>query len=123
MAARTTAAEVKDIIDTDLTDPVIDSYIAGASALVTQVLGTETSLSDEIKEEIERWLTAHMIATTKERVAKREGAGGANIEYAGEFGKGLESTSYGQMVLTLDTSGKMSALASRAASIFAVEGV
>lgn len=106
---RTTVDAVKIIIETELTDPVIEGYIGSASAFVdSALLGaglTETTLT-----EIERWLTAHMIASTKERIAKREEAGGAKIEYAGEFGTGFSSTSFGQMAVILDTSGTLKKL-------------
>jgi len=117
--ARTTAAEVKMIIDTSLADATVDSYITGANLLVTEVLGS-TSLPAELLEEIERWLTAHNIAMTRERMAKKEGAGGASIEYVGQSGMGLQATSYGQMVMTLDTSGKMTALARKPIKFYAV---
>jgi hypothetical protein len=103
MAARTTVAEVKLIIETTLTDPSIQAFINGASLHVTQVLST--TLSEEVLTEIEKWLTAHMIASTRERMAKSEEAGGAKISYLGKDGTGLEQTPYGQMVLSLDTTG------------------
>ena len=62
-----------------------------------------------------------MIASTRERMAKSEAAGGASITYLGEAGKALESTPYGQMVLTLDTTGAMASLGLKKASIYAVK--
>ena len=114
--ARTTATEVKEIMGITLDDAIVDSYIVGANLLVTQVL-TGSGFSDELLAEIERWLAAHMIATTRERVSKEEGAGGAFIKYAGEFGYGLSSTQYGQMVKVLDTSGGFSSLDKKKASL------
>ncbi len=106
MANRTTAAEVKAILDnTALTPSQIDAYIISANIMVTQILGT--TLIPDVLKEIERWLTAHMIATTKERIAAKEEAGTAKIEYTGKWGSGLSSTSYGAMVLSLDTTGAM----------------
>jgi len=118
--ARTTVSEVKQIIDTSLSDSVIDSYITGSNLLITQVLGS-SSLPSELLAEIERWLTAHNIAMTRERMAKKEGAGGAYIEYTGESGTGLEATSYGQMVLTLDTTGTMKSLAKKPVKFTAIK--
>ena len=116
---RTTAVEVKQIIETSLEDSVVDSYITGANLLVTQVLGS-SPLPSELLAEIERWLTAHNIAITRERMAKTEGAGGASITYIGQAGVGLNATPYGQMVVTLDTSGKMKALGSKPIKFHAV---
>jgi hypothetical protein len=102
--ARTTIADVKYILDdTDLTDATITSFINGANVFVTATL-TGKSLTDELLAEIERWVTAHMIASTVERMALKEGAGGAEITYTGKWGEGLASTPYGQMAINLDTS-------------------
>jgi len=119
MAVRVTAAEVKAILeDTELTDLVVETYITGANTLVNSVLGTGTT---DLLKEIERWLTAHMIKSTQERIAKKEEAGGAKIEYEGVFGAGLSSTPYGQMVLTLDATGLMASLSGKTVKIYAIK--
>jgi len=116
---RVTATEVKEILDnSSLTDTIVDAYILGANALVNSALGTGESA---LLTEIERWLAAHMIASSRERMAQKEGAGGAYIEYTGKSGEELSSTPYGQMVLTLDTTGAMASLGLKKASIKAVE--
>jgi hypothetical protein len=102
--ARVTAAEVKEVINTSLTEVQVIPYITSANVYVTERLGSSTLSTDTLKE-IERWFTAHMIAITRERVAKSEEAGGAKVEYVGEFGEGLKSTPYGQMCISLDTTG------------------
>jgi len=113
MTARVTAEEVKQIIDTDLADAIVDAYILGANHTVTEVLGDDTDLSDGHKKEIERWLTAHLIAATREQQIQKAGASGANVTYQGMTGKGLEATLYGQQVLAMDTTGKMAAAMSK----------
>jgi hypothetical protein len=119
---RTDAAEVKKIIETTLTnDDVTDGYITGANLLVTEVIGTSSSISEALKTEIEKWLTAHMIASTRERMAKKAKAGSASIEYLGEDGLKLESTPYGQQVLVLDITGKFAKLGKKSVDITAVE--
>jgi len=118
MAVRVTEAEVKAILDdTSLTDPQILAYIGSANVMVNTALGTGTT---DILKEIERWLTAHMIASTRERTALKEEAGGASITYTGKYDQGLASTPYGQMVLSLDTTGTMASLIGRSAKIFAI---
>ena len=117
-----TATEVKAILDNSaLLDVTVDSFILGADALVVSTLGT-SGLSDALMKEIERYLTAHLISITVERMAAKEGAGGASITYTGMYGQGLEASAYGQMVKTLDTTGKMAALAGKSATIYAVKG-
>jgi hypothetical protein len=117
---RVTVNEVKRIIDTNLTDTIIEAFISGATNMVDQALEDDTDLSDDLKKEIERWLTAHMIAATRERQIESASAGSASVKYQGVTGKKLESTLYGQMVLTLDTTGRFASLGLKRASISAV---
>ncbi len=106
---RTTIADVRVIITTEMVDNSITSYITGANLFVTQALGT-SGLSESLLAEIERWITAHMIAVSQERMAQTEGAGGASITYLGEYARGLSSTPYGQMAMTLDSTGTLATL-------------
>lgn len=103
---RTTATDVKLIIDTSLADATIEAYIGTASDFVDNALAG-TTLSENSLTIIEKWLTAHLIASTQERVTTEEGAGGAYAKYAGVFGEGLKSTPYGQMAITLDMTGTL----------------
>lgn len=121
MAVLVTAAEVKQIIPTTILDAVVDAYILAADELLNNVLSGNTTLSAALKKEIERWLTAHMIAVTQKRMAAKAGAGGAYIEYTGTYGEALHSSSYGQMVLTLDTTNKFASLAGKSAKITAIQ--
>lgn len=112
---RTNVTDVKLIIDTQLADPNIEAYIGTASNFVDNALiGTASEDSLTI---IEKWLTAHLIASTQERMATEEGAGGAYIKYAGVFGQGLKSTSYGQMAISLDMSGVLNNIAAGKKSV------
>lgn len=109
MATRVTAAEVIEILDTSLTGTDVLPFVTSANIFVTASL-TGKGLSDDNLKEIERWVCAHMVASTKERQSKKEEAGGAKIEYAGYWGQGLSGTSYGQMAITLDPTGTLSSL-------------
>jgi hypothetical protein len=109
--ARTTIALVTDILDdTTLEDDVLQSFIDAANTFVTAALGGE-GLSVALLTEIERWVAAHMVSHTRERQIKKAGAGGAEVEYTGFWGKGLNGTSYGQMAVMLDTSKTLEAMA------------
>jgi hypothetical protein len=122
MAARVTASEVKEIMDNcTLSDTIVDVYITGANALVTAILGDDTTISSTLLMEVERWYAAHMIASTTHRSAVSEKLGDASVKYADTFREGLMSTPYGQMVLQLDTTGKMGAVGMRRATIRAVD--
>jgi len=122
--ARTTAAEVRLIMDNltedDLSDTILESYILGANALVTKILGDDTTIGAVLMEDIERWFTAHMIASTRWRTTTKEKVGDASVEYTGQFKEDLSSTPYGQMVKQLDITGKMSNIGKRGANIYAV---
>ena len=122
--ARTTAEEVKKILDqaASITDTNAEAFIDDANNLVTEILGDDASLTTALKTTIEKWLAAHMIASTVEPMIAKGKGGPAEVTYTGKWGKGLESTSYGQMVMTLDTTGKLRAtMSGKAASVFAVE--
>ena len=122
MAVRVTASEVKSIIDTDLGDTTVDAYITSANYTVDQILGSNTTLSDDIKKEIERWLTAHFIAATQERQLEKAAAGSASATFQGETAMGLQSTLYGQQVILMDTTGRFASFSAgrKMASIHAV---
>lgn len=104
--ARTTIADVKLILDnTTLPDSVITAFIKSANIFVTNALGS-SALDNDTLQDIECWITAHLISFTLERQSKKESAGSASVEYAGKFdGIGLKGTSYGQMAISLDTTG------------------
>ena len=105
MAVRTTATAVKAIIETTQLDATITTYfIPPANRMVTQVLGT--SLSSAILTDIETWLTAHLLAISVERQATKMKIDDTEETY-GKTALGLNNTTYGQMVLALDTTGEM----------------
>ena len=118
MAVRVTATEVKVIITTSLADAAIESFIAIANAMVTSTV--TCGLGAAALKEIERWLTAHLISITQERMTTEEKLGEASVKYAGVYGEGLKSTTYGQMVLALDTCNAFANLGKKAASIKAI---
>ncbi len=110
--------DVKKILDTALTDAEINAYINSAEVLVNSLL---TDTADALKQEIILWLTAHMIASTREQQISEAGAGPARVKYQGQTGLGLDSTQYGQQAKILDTSGALSSLGRPRAELFAVE--
>jgi len=121
MAVRTTATEVKGILDSCvLADSVVDTYIATANRFINVVYADSASLTDAQLEDIEMWLTAHMISVSRHRQTAAETIDDVTVKYTGYWSKQLESTSYGQMVLMLDTTGLMGNVGKRAAWIKAI---
>lgn len=101
MANRVTSEEVFAIIDTSLID--IDVFITTANMLVTAYLAT-AGLSDEVLKEVEKYLAAHILSLRDPRT-KSEGVDVLSESYQGQWGMGLNGTSYGQTAILLDTSG------------------
>lgn len=118
--SRVTAAEVLTIMDNvELADPIVEAYISGAEAFIAENL-SGTNLAESTLKEIERWLSAHLIAISRERQSKKESAGKAAIEYAGAWGEGLKMTSFGQTAIALDSTGTLSNLSMKQITFFAI---
>ena len=107
---RTNITDVRLIITTSITDPQVTAFITSANLFVTNHLGGSV-LDAATLQDIERWYTAHMIAMTYERVARKEEAGSAKVEYVGTFAQGLKQTMYGQTAIELDSTGTLDKLA------------
>lgn len=106
MAVRTTEEEVKKIIETNLSTVTIESYITTANVLVNNSLSGQ-GLSETLLTEIEKYITAHLIAFNSERQAYKKSINETSETY-GVLGKMLEGTTYGQTALMLDASGLLS---------------
>jgi len=118
MATRTTPTEVREIYPTDMTDDQIQAYINVANIIVTANI--TCGLSDTILEEIERWLTAHLITSTQERQTKSERLAEAEVVFTGEYGPGLQSTTYGQTAMMLDTCGGLASMGKKTLKLTAI---
>ena len=85
----------------------VDVFIAAGHSLVEAKLVGEGLTAIQLIE-IERWLSAHFLACHPEmRQHTEEDMGQARDKYGGQFNMNLSFTQYGQMALTLDTSGKL----------------
>lgn len=102
-----TINEVEQIVDTDLTDTQVQAFIDAANLLVDDVFDGE--LSAGLLTELQKWLAAHLLSSRDQRVAK-EAINDVSVTYQGQYGLGLDSTSYGQKAKTLDTTGKLASL-------------
>ena len=121
MANRVDYDDVKAIMDNCTTaDATVTIFITTANAIINKVFANDTTMTEDLFTEMEKWLAAHLIASTVFRTASEEKLGDASIKYTGEWGKKLESTPYGQMVLILDSSGLMANAGKMSATITAV---
>lgn len=107
---RSTEAEVKEIIETSLTDEQVAPFLKSANLLVTSVL-TGQGYSDVVMADVERWLAAHFVSIRDPRAIK-EKIGDAEDTYQGKFGEGLKGTSYGQQVLLIEYKGILAEISS-----------
>lgn len=107
--ARTSVSDIKDIIELDtLTDSQITAFMNDANQIVDNRLDGHTT--DANLKLIEKWLSAHLCAMREQRV-NRERVGPVTQEYeGGEYGRGLESTRYGQQAIALDPTGRLEAI-------------
>ena len=113
MAIRVTAVEVKEIINTAIEEQIIlNSFIATASLYVDEnLVGLDPILSDATLKRIELYLAAHFVALTEEKGGITSSAiNDAKDTYSNVYSEGFQSTRYGQMSITLDTSGTLKAL-------------
>ena len=95
--ARTTSHEVKEIIETTLTNEQVNAFILGAHAFLEDALAGEDYPSD-LRREIERWYTACMIASRDPRTkSKKVGDGAVTYDLTG--------TTYWEQVKRLDHHG------------------
>lgn len=121
MSVRTTKTKVRYVIETALEDDEIDEMIRQSNLIVTRTVGNEGMNSDLLLQ-LETWLTAHLIAIGKERQPISEKVGDIWVQYQkSELKSFLESTTFGRMVLFLDSSGQFQASSMKRASISAVK--
>lgn len=104
--ARVDADSVKEIITTSLTDPQITAFIESATLVVDRYSTQCDLVSDAELVEIERQLTAHMMAAADKstRLASRK-FGDSSQSYFTQSGLDLDSTQYGQNIKLLDPCG------------------
>lgn len=111
--ARVDADDVKEIVDTDLTDVQINAFINTAHRYVdANLLGK--SLDADTLTDIELWLSAHFLSMRDPRVSSVS-ANGLSASYQGKTGEGLKATLYGQQALALDASGTLASLGQKRA--------
>jgi len=115
VVARVSAEAVKEIIQTDIANDVLDtSFIDTANVYVDEVL-TTSGLSTAVLEKIELYLAAHFVAITQEGGAlTRSKLGDADESYANVYSGGLNLTRFGQAALALDSTGALAAAAQTA---------
>ncbi len=112
MGARVTADGVKTVIETSIKDEDVTAHMIHTANLFVDTHLLSENHSEPILTEIEKYLAAHLVALTEEKGGvTRSKMGDADESYANVFDTGFRSTRYGQMAITLDTSGVLARLA------------
>lgn len=104
---RATPSLIAAIIEVDETIGLVP-FIAAANSLVNEI-ATESGHSEDRLTLIETWLSAHFYAMRDPRTAA-ERAGPVSANYQSAVALGLNTSHYGQMAMTLDTSGLLAML-------------
>ena len=120
MTVRTTATEVKDVITTSLTDVQVDTFISTANVMVNAHL-SGSGLGEGLLTEIEKYITAHLIAMTKDQKPMEVEIDGVKEKYQGKTGMNLQATFFGQIAVALDSTGKLSMVGKGRTSIKAID--
>ena len=117
MAIRTTEAAVSGIIEVD-SDISLTPFIETGSNLTDRVAAASSPPSATTLELIERYLSAHCYTLRAPRpVSERAGSVGETVQSRVDLG--LKTSHYGQMAITLDTTGTLKAISegTRSASV------
>lgn len=113
---RTTELAVETLLGDDYNGTIdLGQFIESATVIVSRVAICATSRGKTLTatelELIERWLAAHAYAQNDQTYSKKQTEKSSG-SFHGQTGKGIESSRYGQMALTLDHSGCLAAIAS-----------
>jgi hypothetical protein len=108
MSVRVTKSQVEEIIDIDSSITDISAFITAANTIINATLA-DTDLTEAVKTEIERWLSAHFVAIRDQRAAA-EKAGSVSVNYQYKLGTNLQCTMYGQQACMIDTTGILAGL-------------
>lgn len=106
VGASVDANEVREIVDTDLTDARLNNFINMAYLMVSSLSLTSTNLIKQL----ELLLSAHYLSVYDGVVQSMNVAGEYSVTYGMVIGEGLLASPYGQQAVSLDTSGKLAKL-------------
>lgn len=131
-----TPADVREVINTSLTDDEINGLIPAAVALVNVAL-KDCAIDDGTMFEIQRWLTAHFIAIkasissadSTSAAVLEEKLGNASIKYVDSSKTSytttssmpnIKSTMWGQTAISFDPTGRLASLGGKPPTIVAL---
>ena len=125
MAVLATVYDVADLMqDSSLEEGYVEGLLDMVDAVLTKVYENYSGvISDALLTKIQVCYVAHIIASTTKRIGSEEKVGDATIRYTGQWGKGFDSTPYGQLLLAIDPSGLIAKTGQKVASMYAVKSM
>lgn len=110
-----TPTDLRKIFNTRLDDTSLEMFCQMALDVIEEKLSV-TTLSEERQSRIGLLLAAHFASTNSPQLAS-ERIGPHSWTRQGEFGMGLDATSYGQAAKQLDTTGTLAKMGLRKATV------
>lgn len=108
--------------DSSLDEDYVANILVTADVILTKIYEyTREPISDSLLLQLQKYMAAHLIASTTKRFATDEKIGDAQISYAGKFEKGYDLTPYGQLLLAIDPTGLIARSGKINASINAIK--
>jgi hypothetical protein len=102
-----TDSDVSDVLgETELTD--FSPFIEAAGRMYDDRTDGY-NVGGEIRDDVVTRLAAHLVATGPERQISSAGESGGSVSFEGETGEGLKASTHGQIAITLDPTGVLSA--------------
>lgn len=98
--ARTNAADVKNAIDTSLTDAQVSAFIDDASVVVDDIASADATITSAKLTLIEKYLAAHFVTLRDPRLTK---AALADVQES--YQRDAEMTEYLKAAIALDPTG------------------
>ncbi len=117
---RITDADVEQIYDVDSSIDLTAFITAGHIIVEKNLLGK--GIDEDCLFEIERWLSAHMVAISNiAPITARERAGSVEEAFQYKLGLNLQVTMYGQQAIMLDPTGTLFKLSKKGSAGFVFE--
>jgi hypothetical protein len=122
MAVLASSGDVQELMNnTSINATYIESILVTVDLILTKIFEYDGTVSSDLLKEMQKFYAAHLIASTTYRTASDEKIGDAQVKYTGTWGKGFESTPYGQALLALDPTGLIARSNRISASITAIK--
>lgn len=128
MSVTTTSALVQGVLGREydsVNSPDLSPYMSVASSLVDQMVSCATrkglTISSDDQTLLQTWLAAHAYQMADPGYQSRSTLS-ASGQFQGQFGMRFEMTRFGQMALTLDTTGCLENIGKRQKASFSWTG-